>query len=231
MKRTTRQSRPQLICVLADNSGSMAGPKAEAATRGIREMLLQCQTSGPRGPKKSYFKFVLIPFDDQAKIVCNVIPVRQIDPKSIEIRGDGGMTNIRHALELAYEGLDRYFREVVDPHPERREHPVPLVLLFSDGHHNAGGDPEEVAQRIKSLNIDGDPVIIACAGVAIDGSDQPDERLLRAIASPECYVQVRNTRLLSAFLAELGSRGFSTAQEVAGGIRGLLEDQRHRGER
>ena len=76
---------------------------------------------------------------------------------------------------------------------------MPLVLLFSDGHHNAGGNPEEVAQRIKSLNIDGDPVIIACAGVDTDGSDQPDERLLQAIASPECYVRVRNTRMLSDF--------------------------------
>ena len=228
MQRTTRQSRPQLICVLADNSGSMAGAKAEAATRGIREMLLQCQTSGPRGPKKSYFSFVLISFDDQAKIVCNVIPVRQIDPKSIEIRGDGGMTNIRHALELAYEGLDRYFRQVVDPHPERNEHPVPLVLLFSDGHHNAEGDPEEVAQRIKSLNIDGCPVIIACAGVATDGSDQPDERLLQAIASPECYRRVRDTRMLSAFLAEAGSCAYSKVEEVAGVMRGLIEDQRNR---
>lgn len=221
MQRNTRQSRPQLVCVLADNSGSMAGPKAEAATRGVREMLLQCQTTGPRGPEKSYFRFVLIRFDDQAELVCNYKPVREIDPKSIEIRGDGGMTNIRHALELAYDGLERYFREVVLPHAERSMHPVPLVLLFSDGHHNAGGNPEEVAQQIKDLNIDGDAVIIACAGVDTDGSDQPDERLLKAIASPECYVRVRNTRMLSDFLARAGSCAFSRAQEVAGVMKGL----------
>jgi hypothetical protein len=209
----------------------MAGPKAEAATKGIREMLLRCQTTGPRGVDKSYFQFVLIRFDDQAEIVCNMEPVRHIDPESIEIRGDGGMTNIRHALELAYDGLDRYFREIVDQHPERNEHPVPLVLLFSDGHHNAGGYPEEVAQRIKGLNIDGDPVIIACAGVATDGSDQPDERLLQAIASPECYVQVRDTRLLKAFLANVASWGYSTVQEVARGMRGLLEYHGGEGDR
>ena len=231
MQRTARQSRPQLICVLADNSGSMAGPKAEAATKGIREMLLRCQTTGPRGPEKSYFQFVLIRFDDQAEIVCNVKPVREIDPKSIEIRGDGGMTNIRHALELAYDGLDRYFRAKVDQHPERNEHPLPLVLLFSDGHHNAGGYPEEVAQRIKGLNIDGDPVIIACAGVATDGSDQPDERLLQAIASQGCYKQVRDTRLLTAFLANVGSWGYSTVEEVARGMSGLIEHDRGRGDR
>jgi hypothetical protein len=34
MPRIARQTRPQLVCVLADNSGSMAGEKAQAATRG-----------------------------------------------------------------------------------------------------------------------------------------------------------------------------------------------------
>lgn len=34
--RSARQSRPQLVCVLADNSGSMRGAKAQAATGGIQ---------------------------------------------------------------------------------------------------------------------------------------------------------------------------------------------------
>ena len=42
MQRKARQSRLQTICVVADNSGSMAGPKAQAATDGIREILLRC---------------------------------------------------------------------------------------------------------------------------------------------------------------------------------------------
>ena len=48
MQRKAKQNRPQVVCVLADNSGSMSGPKARAATDGIREMLLRCQTTGPQ---------------------------------------------------------------------------------------------------------------------------------------------------------------------------------------
>ena len=222
MERKAKQTRPQLVCVLADNSGSMSGPKAQAATNGIREMLLRCQTSGPRGPERSYFRLVLIRFGSAAELDprCNLTPVRQIDADSIEIRGDGGETNITAALALAYEGLERYMREVVQPHPERGQHPLPLVLLFSDG-YNTAGDPKPFARRIKELNIDGESVTIACAGVSTEGSEQPDEALLREIASPECYVHIDNVRMLSGFLAEVGSSGASSAREVGLIIRRL----------
>jgi len=58
MARQTRQSRPQLVCILADNSGSMAQEKARAATEGIREMIMECQSRGPGGPERSYFKLL-----------------------------------------------------------------------------------------------------------------------------------------------------------------------------
>lgn len=214
MPRQARQTRPQLVCMLADNSGSMSGPKAEAATMGIRDMLLRCQTTGPRGADRSYFRFVFIPFGTTASLECDMIPVRQIDADTITIRGDGGGTNIAEALEIAYSGLQTYMRTVVESHPERSDHPLPLVLLFSDG-HNGYGQPEPIARQIKELNIDGDPVIVACAGVSTNASDKPDERLLRAIASPDCYVHIDNVGMLSAFLAEVGSSGASSPRQIA----------------
>ena len=66
MERSARVSRPQLVYVLADNSGSTRGAKASAATRGIREMLIQCQLKGPSGRHRSYFRFVLIRFGSHA---------------------------------------------------------------------------------------------------------------------------------------------------------------------
>lgn len=226
MKRTARQSRPQAVCVLADNSGSMAGPKAQAATKGIQEMVLNCQTRGPRGVERSYFQLVLIRFGSNAEVdpQCNMTPVREIDADNIEVRGDGGGTNITAALELAYGGLERYMRKVVEPHEQRAQHPLPLVLLFSDG-HNGYGDPEPIAEEIKRLNIDGNPISIACAGVSTDDSDSPDEDLLRRIASPECYLHIDNARLLSSFLAEVGSSAVSSPGELARVIR-RLEDMR-----
>ena len=215
MVKQARQSRPQLVVVLADNSHSMAGEKARAATRGIREMLMECQSRGPAGPDRSYFKLLLIRFDDVAVIDphCDMTPVRSIDPDRVSIDGQGGQTDITAGLELALMRLKPYV-EALQQHPERAEHPLPLVLVFSDGEHNVGSGPELVAAEIKSLKLGGEPVVMAVAGVSVGGV-QPDERTLREIASPECYVHVTNAQALAAFIASVGSSGASSAADVA----------------
>jgi uncharacterized protein YegL len=216
MVRQAKQSRPQLVCVLADNSNSMAGQKAEAATEGIREMIMECQSRGPGGPDRSYFKLLLIRFSDEAVIdpLCDMMPIRMIDPDQVEIDGRGGSTDITAALELALMRL-RLYMQGLQHHPERAEHPLPLVLLFSDGEHNLGSGPEPVADEIKRLNLDGDPVVIAVAGVSV-GKAQPDEGTLREIASSDCYVHITNTQALTTFISSVGSSGVSRAREVAG---------------
>lgn len=213
-KRKAAPNRQQLVCVLADDSGSMRGPKAAAATAGIREMLLRCQTTGPRGADYSFFRLALIQFGDNAHTLIDGRPVREIDPDALLLSGNSGGTNITEALEQAYSGLRKYMQQVIDPHPQRDRHPVPLVLLFSDG-HNGYGKPTPVSQKIKALNIDGEPVLVVCAGVATVETDEPDEQLLREIASPECYLHIDNAQMLSAFLAEVGSSGASSPTEVA----------------
>ena len=57
-------------------------------------------------------------------------------------------------------------------------------------------------------------MVIAVAGVSV-GIKQPDERTLREIASPECYVDITNAQSLSAFIASVGSSGVSRAADVA----------------
>ena len=106
MQRTARSSRPQLVCVLADNSGSMRGPKAHAATEGIRELLLECQTRGPRGRDRSYFRFVMIRFGNEAELVVNCEPVRDIDPDAIHV---AAVTVARADLVLSWN-----FRHIVN---------------------------------------------------------------------------------------------------------------------
>jgi uncharacterized protein YegL len=215
MVRQARQSRPQLVVVLADNSGSMAGEKAQAATQGIREMLMECQSRGPEGPDRSYFKLLLIRFDHEAVIdvSCAMTPVRRIDPDRVSIDGRGGKTDITAALELTLMRLKPYM-QALQQHPERAEHPLPLVLLFSDGEHNVGSGPKPVAREIKALNLDGDPVVVAVAGVSV-GGDHPDEQTLCDIASPECYVHIDKSQLLASFIASVGSSGASRAADVA----------------
>ena len=221
--RQARQSRPQLICVLADNSNSMEGPKADAATEGIQEMLVECQSTGPAGADRSYFRFLLITFDSEARVDpnCQMTPVRLIDPSMVRVTGDGGKTNITNALELALEHLRPYVDEL-KTHPELNEHPVPLVLLFSDGQHNdrLAPPPGELAGELRKLTVDGLPVVVACAGVSVDG-DRSDDETLKRIASPECFVPVERVEVLTQFLASVASSGFSRVEDVAG----LINDE------
>ncbi len=219
MARQARQSRPQVVCILADNSGSMQGEKARAATEGIREMIMECQTKGPQGVERSYFKILLIRFDSDAQIDpnCDMTPVRHLDPQTVEILGDGGQTNITAALQLAVDRLKPYMQGLQN-HPEHAEHPLPLVLLFSDGEHNVGPAPQPVASELKSLKLDGEPVVVVSAGVAV-GDGRPDENTLREIASPECYLPVTAADMLTAFISEVGSSGLSSAAEIAEKIR------------
>ena len=224
MARQTRQSRPQLVCVLADNSGSMAQQKAQAATEGIREMIMECQSRGPGGPDRSYFRLLLIRFGDEAVIdpLCDMAPVRMIDPNLVQIDGRGGDTDITGALQLALIRL-RLYMQGLQNHPERAEHPLPLVLLFSDGQHNVGSGPQPMAAEIKRLNLDGDPVVVAVAGVSV-GRSRPDEKTLREIASPDCYVHITNAQALAAFISSVGSSGVSRARDVAEVIRHIQDE-------
>jgi uncharacterized protein YegL len=201
----------------------MSGEKAQAATNGIREMIMECQSRGPTGPERSYFRLLLIRFDGAAAVdpQGDLTPVRKIDPDQIEIRGDGGQTNITAALQIALDRLRPYL-ELLQYHPERAEHPVPLVILFSDGEHNVGPGPQPVADQIRQLNLDGDPVVIAAAGVSVGGG-QPDEKTLRAIASPECYVHITDAQVLTRFISSVGSSGVSSAKDIATVIKNVQE--------
>ena len=224
MARTARQSRPQLVCVLADDSGSMCGEKAAAATAGIRELLVNCQLRGPRGKQRSYYKLLLIKFAGEASIQCDMRPVRGINPESLSLDGALPGTSIATALELAHERLEPYMESLRD-HAEREEHPMPLVLVFSDG-HDCGADSRPVAERIRSLNIDGNPVIVATAGVSM-GADKCDEALLQDLASsPACYVPVDNAMALTEFLATVGSCGASSIVDVEYSISRLQHSPR-----
>ena len=135
MSRRARQSCPQLICILADHSNSMAGARAELTTDAIRELILRFQCTGPRGRDRSYYRLVLITWAAEPEIYpgCNMIPIRQLNADDVVLRGCGGPSDMAKALEFAYAGLSRYVSEVVEPHSTNSSHPLPAVIFFSDG--------------------------------------------------------------------------------------------------
>lgn len=215
MPRQARGTRPQLVCILADDSRSMAGAKAQAATLGIRDMIMECQSRGPSGPERSYFKLLLIRFDEDAAVDprCDMTPIRKIDPERVSLEGRGHMTNITDALELTLKRLRPYMKKL-QKHPERADHPLPLVLLFSDGVHNVGPPPQPVAEAIKSLELDGEGVTIATAAVSV-GDRRLDETTLKEIASPGCHVHITRSQALTDFISTVGSSAASHARDIA----------------
>lgn len=215
MSRQARQASPQAVFIVVDNSGSMRGAKAKAATKGIREMLMCCQSKGPHGRDRSYFKLMLIRFGDRAEVVenCNMTPVRHIDPQFVDVSGNGGGTNLTAALELTCDALIRY-QDDFEARPNRADHPLPLVVLFSDG-RNGYGRPASVIEHLKSLRFDGEPVPIAVAGVALKENDKLDEELLRQLASPQCYVPISRLGALREFIANVGSSAATSSGELA----------------
>ena len=65
-KRSVKPNRQQLVVVIGDNSGSMRGLKAEAATEGIRQMIIECMSRS--GGEESLYRVLFISFGDRAKI-------------------------------------------------------------------------------------------------------------------------------------------------------------------
>jgi hypothetical protein len=99
------------------------------------------------------------------------------------------------ALEFAYAGLSRYVSEVLEPHPEKSSHPLPVVILFSDG-LNETSDPAPAAKQIRELSVDGIPVPLVAVGVSAKDSEPANEDLLRSLACPEYYLPISQSRRL-----------------------------------
>ncbi|QDV85404.1 vWA domain-containing protein [Planctomycetes bacterium TBK1r] len=213
--RSAKPNRQQLVVVIADNSSSMYGPKAEAAVEGIENMIIECQT---KGREQSLYRVLLIVFADKATIhsECKRTPVMEIDTDKISFRGDGGGTNMRAALRLAHSQISEYLDEISN-HPQKSKHPLPLVIFFSDG-RNGYQDPKPAAKALKALTYDSLPILIFTAGVAVGDNDRPDEEMLKSIASTHnghpLYVPVQDVSVLAHFLADAGSSAASTAAEA-----------------
>lgn len=102
-----------------------------------------------------------------------------------------GGTNIAAALRLAAEQNELLLSQPL----ERRVRLRSVVLLLSDGEHNATEAVEPVAERLKK---DADLVTVAFG-------DSADEKLLKEIASSEQhFFRCKDGRELRMFLAQVG---------------------------
>lgn len=185
--------RQQLAVLVRDASSSMAGEKARAADGALRALATELANPGNRGA----FTIAVIDFSSSAKLVHPPEAAETIVPHLIPLSASG-MTNVAAALTEA--------ENVVRSAPKQFASTRPVVLLFSDGRPNCGGDARAVAAGLTSI---ADIVTVAF------GSDA-DEEFLRAIAtSPSHFYRCRDGRDLRKFFTAVGA---TLSQSIASGV-------------
>ena len=178
----------QHVTLLRDASPSMSGQKAGDATRACAELVEELAQPA----NKDGFQIAVVDFADDASVTNGTTRATELNGRIAPIDTDRGSgTNIAEALQMGRTLVDVALRNADHGRLQLR----PVVLLFSDGQPNVGGDPRPAAEDLKKV---ADVVTVAF------GSDA-DEQMLRAIAtSPQHFYRCRNGRELRAFLASVG---------------------------
>lgn len=176
----------QLVVFVRDASSSMNGQKAaDAETAGIGLVADLAQPANKDG-----FLVSIVDFADTATVCQEPLPATALVEK-VATMAPGGCTNVAAGLETSLSILARSEAEQQAGFTYLR----PVVIAFSDGGHNTGPDPREVASRLKDR---ADVVMVAF------GADA-DEALLRELAtSPQHFYRCSDGRELRAFLAAVG---------------------------
>ncbi len=174
----------QLAVLVRDCSPSMSGRKADDASIASRELTEELASPLNRDG----FQLAVVDFSSSAEVVNPVRPATELTSQVSEIRVHGGSTNFTAGLEAALHLL-----RTGESSEEQMLRPV--VVAFTDGHHNSGPMPNDVAEQVKQL---ADLVTVAFG-------DDADEGLLKKLAtSPQHFYRCRNGAELRAFFAAVG---------------------------
>jgi len=192
---------PVTICLLADDSGSMAGRASEEATESIRDFVSLMQSScAGRG---SCFRLLLVKFGDFPSVLVDRVPILDVDLRRITLAGTSGGTDMAGALELAASRLAAA--------AARPGALPPLVLLYSDG-RPTGPDPRPAGRLLKNMAYPAGqhPLLVTC------GLGTADDSLLQGLASsPRHYRRLDRPAELRQFLRLVGT-SMSTAASGGG---------------
>jgi len=176
----------QNIAILRDASGSMEeNGKAEEAYKAASDLIAELINPN----NKDGFYAIVIDFSTKAEVKHNLQKVS--DLQNLLPIATGGGTSITAGLEKAFEIL-------MNKENQNNEFSFlkPVILLFTDGNHNQGVAPNELATQIKK---DVDIVTIAF------GNDADEKILMEIATSPQHFYRCKNGKELRMFLAEVGA--------------------------
>ena len=197
--------RPNWICrnvhqhviMVRDNSISMMGKKARDATAACADLTNElAQPSNKDG-----FYMAIVDFAISSRVIHPLEKASVLDGqiKRIKPRLINCGTNITAGLKGAMQII-----EAADRDSESGiEYLRPVCLIFTDGQHNTGPHPADVARQLRQK---ADLVTVAF------GSDV-DEALLRDLATtPQHFYRCASGRELRCFLAAVGATMTATME-------------------
>jgi Mg-chelatase subunit ChlD len=190
----------QCAIVVRDASGSMAHEKkaldASTATNELIEELAH-------PANKDGFILGVIDFD--VEVTRTIVPQRATTLGAVPPIHPRAITNLTAGLLGAEELLDQA-ESSSTLRPEGTRFLPHLVILFSDGGHNEGPPPEDVAARLAARGV----ILVTIAF----GSKAHKDRLKALSTNGQCFRECRNGRELRAFFAQVGG---TLAASVAAG--------------
>lgn len=192
------KQRPTMICsrtsqvvvLVRDCSPSMEGVKAKEAGAACEDLVREI--AGPAN--KGAFEIAVIDFAGRTGVSLEAVKASSVEGQLPVMDTDsawGWGTNISKSLEVT---LDLLERRKASPDKSRFEL-RPVVVMFTDGEWNRGGDPREVAIRVKTA------ADIVCVGF---GDDADMYTLKRIATTPQHAVRCQTGRELRQFLAAVG---------------------------
>jgi len=176
----------QFAFCVRDVSASMEGDKAQEASAACQDLL----TKLAHPSNRDGFYVAVVDFEGHAVVVQSLEKATCVYDK-IQPISTRGCTNMHEPLQKVLEMIES--SEITIPGQYNLLRPV--VLLFSDGGHNTGEHPQDIADRLKQK---ADIVTVAF------GNDAEEKLLINLASTPQHFYRCADGDQLRAFMAQVG---------------------------
>ena len=146
------KANPADIILIMDRSGSMDATRMKFAKEGAGKLIdMVVSASGGTDSVANDSRLALVSFATDAKVEEPLTSDAVLIKSKVDALVSGGFTNQSEAFTKA--------KELLDPNSKNKQ----IVVMFTDGLKNQGGDPNIVADEIKAMGAE-----IYCIGLATD---------------------------------------------------------------